>query len=161
MFKLYKRVTKGMLKMLKKAGCKEIFFGVESGSNKLLQLMNKKHKVSEVKKIFRICHEVDIKTSASFILGYPRESISTLIQTYNLIRKIKPHKLKLYTLILNPGTEVYKLAKRQSLITDDFWLKKKKEQTYGQLGFKIKIKIFKKILYLLYNLDKKISNLKC
>jgi len=67
-------VDREMLEKMYAAGCYQIKFGVESGSQRMLDRMGKGIKLSDVKKVFKICNEIGIETVAFFILGYPGET---------------------------------------------------------------------------------------
>jgi hypothetical protein len=58
---------------MKKAGCDSIFFGVETGSDKIQKSIGKNLKISQTYKIAEICRENKINMHASFILGFPDE----------------------------------------------------------------------------------------
>ena len=64
---------------------------VQSGSNKVLSLMNRKHKIDEYKKIFDKLKEINnrIEFSSDFIIGYPGEEDKDFEDTFNLIKNIK------------------------------------------------------------------------
>jgi len=64
---------------------------VQSGSNKILDLMNRKHTVSEYLKIFDKLKKINsnIELSSDFIIGYPGEEEQDFEHTFNLIKKIK------------------------------------------------------------------------
>ncbi|MBT3586704.1 MAG: B12-binding domain-containing radical SAM protein [Halobacteriovoraceae bacterium] len=80
-----RRLTKTLLKEMKSAGCKELFFGFESGSNKILDLMNKKNTVEEGYRIIEDCFEVGIKVHGLFIIGFPGEEENDFYLTQKFI----------------------------------------------------------------------------
>ena len=85
-----KLITKEFLDLAYKAGVWNIFFGVESGSQEMLDRMNKGITIPEIKRAFEMTHQAHINTQASFIVGLPGENWSTLAETDRLIREIKP-----------------------------------------------------------------------
>jgi tRNA-2-methylthio-N6-dimethylallyladenosine synthase len=64
---------------------------VQSGSDKILKLMNRKHTINEYLKVFEKLKEINsrIEFSSDFIIGYPEEDHNDFEQTLNLIKKIK------------------------------------------------------------------------
>ena len=87
-----KLVTKEFLDMAKRAGVWNIFYGVESGSQVMLDRMKKGVTVEEIKRAVSMTHEAGIETQCSFIVGLPGETRETLRETEALINEIKPFR---------------------------------------------------------------------
>ena len=85
-----KLITEEFLDLAFRAGVWNIFYGVESGSPEMLESMNKKITIPEIKRAFEMTHKAHIHTQASFIVGLPGENWATLAETDRLIREIKP-----------------------------------------------------------------------
>jgi anaerobic magnesium-protoporphyrin IX monomethyl ester cyclase len=66
---------------MRKAGCYRVFFGLESGNNEVLKMMNKRLSVEQAKKAVQIIKSQGIKVGAFFILGYPGETNKTILDT--------------------------------------------------------------------------------
>ena len=79
-----------------------IHLPLQSGSNKILNLMNRKHSISEYLEIFDMLKEINsnIKFSSDFIIGYPGEDDKDFEDTYNLIKKLK--FINSYSFIFSP-----------------------------------------------------------
>ncbi|MDA7689997.1 tRNA (N6-isopentenyl adenosine(37)-C2)-methylthiotransferase MiaB [Candidatus Pelagibacter sp.] len=75
---------------------------VQSGSNKVLDLMNRKHTISDYYKIFDQLKEINpsIEFSSDFIIGYPGEEHEDFKETFELIKKIK--FINSYSFIFSP-----------------------------------------------------------
>mgnify|MGYP002701185736 FL=1 len=75
---------------------------VQSGSNRILNLMNRKHSINEYFKIFDSLKELNsnIEFSSDFIIGYPGENKKDFDDTLNLIKKIK--FINSYSFIFSP-----------------------------------------------------------
>ncbi len=84
---------------------------IQSGSNKILKLMNRKHRVEDYLEIYEKLLKVNpsIKISSDFIIGYPGEEQNDFDQTISLIKKIK--FINSYSFIFNPrpGTKASNL----------------------------------------------------
>ena len=108
-----------------------IHLPVQSGSDKILRLMNRKHTIGEYLKIVDRLKKINssIEFSSDFIIGYPGEDKNDFNQTLNLIQKIK--FINSYSFIFSPrpGTAASKLklvdkelsAKRLSLIQEELF----------------------------------------
>lgn len=92
------------LSVLKDAGCTELFFGVESGSNRILSFFNKGFTCEQVMKTFAACHEVGLRAGAYFIIGVPGETQEDIDLTIDLMRIIKPSLINLSFLTPFPNT---------------------------------------------------------
>lgn len=103
---------------MKKSGCVKVSIGVESGSQKILDLIKKKITVEQVKNAFRLCHEVGIKIKeGTFIIGsHPDETIKDIEKTIELIGEIKPDFVSLSIGVPFPGTELRLIMQERHLI---------------------------------------------
>lgn len=110
-------ISREMLKKMAEAGCYFIQFGVESGSQRILdEILNKGIKVEQTKDCFKWCHEAGIIASANVMIGSPSETRSEILSTYELLKEIDPGFIS--TSITNPlpGTYLYDIAKSKNLI---------------------------------------------
>jgi len=87
-----KLITKELLDLAYKAGVWNIFYGIESGSQMMLDRMKKGITVAEIKRAISMTHEAKIQSQCSFIMGLPGESMATLQETTELIKEINPTK---------------------------------------------------------------------
>jgi len=115
---------------MRKAGCIQISYGVESGSEKIRGALNKKIKNSEIAEAFDITLKYGILPRAYFIYGCPGESRETIQETLDLIFRIKPPVIHFFILSIFPGTVLYEQLKRRSNLTDDIWLNRFEDIKY-------------------------------
>lgn len=101
-----------ILLLLKESGCKLLTFGFESGSPETLHKINKKTRVEHAIKSATLCSEYSIQADACFIVGFPFESVSDILQTMSLVSKIRHINpgltLHVQTYTAFPGTILYK-----------------------------------------------------
>ena len=74
-------INKDLSMKMKEAGCDRIFFGIESGNDRILKMMNKKITVETARKAVNAAHGAGIRTGAFFILCYPGETDGTVLDT--------------------------------------------------------------------------------
>jgi anaerobic magnesium-protoporphyrin IX monomethyl ester cyclase len=67
--------------LMRKAGCRKMFFGLESGSNAVLSLMNKQASVEASEHMIHAVSESGIQTAGFFMVGYPGETYETIEKT--------------------------------------------------------------------------------
>ncbi len=117
------QVDDDLLFWMRKAGCIQISYGVESGSQKIRDLLNKKINTDQIKKAFQATTQYGILARAYFIYGSPGETWETIHDTISLIHEIKPLSIIFYILDIFPGTELYTDLKSTLGLKDDIWLK--------------------------------------
>ena len=98
-----------------------IHLPIQSGSNKILKLMNRKHKVEDYLNIYSklIKNNPLIKISSDFIIGYPGEEKDDFEKTINLVKKIKFINSFSFIFSPRPGTKASKLKEISSNITKE------------------------------------------
>jgi anaerobic magnesium-protoporphyrin IX monomethyl ester cyclase len=110
-------VTRDLLQKMKDAGCLAVWFGVESGSENVLEKMHKKIKLNQTRLAFRTARELGLMTVASVVLGFPGETEQTALETIKFVRSLDPDDIGFYIATPYPGTPMYELVKEKG------WLK--------------------------------------
>lgn len=109
------------------AGCQMVSFGVESGSDYVLRLMNKKTDPKRIKKAIRLTKKNDIVPRCSIFFNYPGERICDIFKTFWMLWQadVKPKEIVIgeHTVIY-PGTEIFYQLKDRYLPKDFNWEKK-------------------------------------
>lgn len=101
------RVTPELLDLMSEAGCISIFYGVESGVERILNHAGKKTPLEQIKNAFKWSRERNIKTTASYIIGLPEETLETARETLTFIRELDPDEVSPGIFYPFPGTDVY------------------------------------------------------
>lgn len=101
-------VTPETLALMKKAGCWEIAYGIESGSQKILDLLAKVITLEEIEKAVRWTHEAGIKVKGLFMMGNPLETRGTIKETLDLAKRLPFDIINISKFTPFPGTEIYK-----------------------------------------------------
>jgi radical SAM superfamily enzyme YgiQ (UPF0313 family) len=117
-------VDSEMLALMRRAGCYRIYYGVESGSPRILKAANKGFTVEQVRRAFSLTHQAGMEPCCFLMVGNPGETAETIDETVKLIREIRPANrpvLGINTLL--PAAPQYEHAKELGLISDDYWLK--------------------------------------
>jgi anaerobic magnesium-protoporphyrin IX monomethyl ester cyclase len=101
------QVSEELLKAMKEAGCKDIFFGIESVSQRVLDLVNKRFTVKQAKETVKKAEKAGIRTHCSFIIGLPGETARSLNKMMKFIDETKPTGRVLPNVLeVLPGTEL-------------------------------------------------------
>lgn len=112
-------VDKELLQKMKDAGCYLIFFGLESGVQRLLDLIQKDLTLEQSRTAVRLCKEVGIQTWCSFILGLPSETEAESWQTIDFALELDPDYVQFPICMPWPGTELYGIAKEHGVIVNE------------------------------------------
>jgi len=99
-----------MLVAMKRSGCVQIDFGVESGSDKTLKTMKKSTTVEAARSVFAMTSKVGVRSCATFIIGFPQETEKDMEETFNLAKEINADFTAFYFLTPYPGTPIYHTA---------------------------------------------------
>jgi radical SAM superfamily enzyme YgiQ (UPF0313 family) len=108
---------------MKKAGCKLIAFGIESGNQQILNNIKKGITLEQAKNAVKICKDVGLATLCAFMVGNPGETRKTAIQTIKFAIKLNPTFANFFITTPYPGTELYEWAKSKGLIKASEWSK--------------------------------------
>ncbi len=96
---------------MKEAGCTRIFFGIESGNDQILELMNKKITTDEARRAVDAAHHAGLEVGAFFILCYPGDTNDTVLETLHFTTTLPLDYIGLSMPYPLPGTELYKRTK--------------------------------------------------
>jgi tRNA A37 methylthiotransferase MiaB len=103
------RMDLDYFKDLKASGCHLLNYGVESGSQRVLDLMKKNITVAEVEQNLQDAKQVGILSSTQWIIGFPGELPQDLADTFTLVWRIRNNVLNIapgITMMMSPGAEV-------------------------------------------------------
>jgi len=114
-------INREVLIELKKAGLSTMYYGAESGSQRVLDLMRKRITLRQIEDAIKITKYLDIKTLASFIIGYPGESLREIDETINFSISLDPDYAQYSILTPYPGTPIYYELKRKGLLSTEDW----------------------------------------
>lgn len=101
-------VSEDLLKAMSKAGCYMISYGVESGSQKILDSLNKDITTEDIEDAFVSSKKAKIRTLAYVLLGSPGENKNTVKETIRLVRKIRPDFVLYGELLPDPSSILVK-----------------------------------------------------
>ncbi|MBI5814388.1 MAG: B12-binding domain-containing radical SAM protein [Nitrospinae bacterium] len=95
-----------LLKLMKRAGCRRIFIGIESGSQRVLDYYKKGYKVERIPSSVRLARKAGLETVGFFLLGAPFETIEDVQQSMDMARKCDLDYVIVTKLVIYPGTEL-------------------------------------------------------
>lgn len=110
-----------LLKMLKKAGCVCVFYGVESGNQKILEAIDKRVTLAQIAKAVKMTHKAGMRVSGSLLVGYPGESEKTIRQTVSFAIKLDLDYASFHIVVPYPGTPLFDDCKKNGWLLSDRW----------------------------------------
>ncbi len=109
-----------LLSMMKDAGCVHVEYGFESGSQRILDLMNKKANVERNKEVALLTKKSGLRFQGNFIVGYPGETEEDFNKTMSFIKETRPNNIALNIFMPLPGTEIYKKLKEEGKLRSNW-----------------------------------------
>lgn len=110
-------VDEDLLKRLYGAGCRWITYGIESGSQTILNEMNKNVTVKQARNAVIWAKKAGLNTNPTFMIGYPSESLQTVAETVKFMRETNLHPDSLFFAAPYPGTKLFDQAVASGHIT--------------------------------------------
>lgn len=108
-------VEKNLLKLMKETGCYRIGFGIESGSQKILDLMNKGETVEQAERAIKMVRKAGMICGTTFMCGYIGETKETMRETVSFCKKHLITTSFFFTTPY-PGTQIYSLVEDKVLL---------------------------------------------
>jgi len=99
--------TQQSIKIARQSGCLELALGIESASEQVLDIVNKKIKLIDVEKAIRLCKENGIKVQMCLIIGLPGEPTNIVSLTKSFIEENQPDYVMLAGFCPYPGSAIY------------------------------------------------------
>lgn len=97
-----------LIKLMSAAGCRAVYLGVESGSQRILDRLNKKITVEQIERAINLCKKYNIRTYCSLITGVPGETYEDYLLTKKLMDKLKPYTYGFNVFVGIPDSPLYK-----------------------------------------------------
>jgi len=114
-------VTKEHLALMKESGCYLIKYGVESGSQKLLDNIDKQNTLDAIAETFNITQKSGIMSHATVMVGAPAETKETILETRRFVRKLAPDSVQFSVCTPFPGTRFWEECQQNNWLSYEEW----------------------------------------
>lgn len=115
------KVDLELLQKMKQAGCKRVAFGVESGSQRILNNIQKNLTLGQVRKTFVLAKKAGFETMGYFMFGNPGEDEKTMDQTIKFALELDPEVAVFSVATPFPGSPLYDLVFKKGEIIEKDW----------------------------------------
>ncbi len=110
-----------LLKLMKKAGCYQLSFGVESGNQEVLDKVGKGIKLEQVENAVRWAKKAGIQTIGFFMIGLPFDNEKTMQETIDFAKKLPLDLVQFTVTVPYPGTELYGMVEKEGKFLVEDW----------------------------------------
>jgi len=111
-------VDEEILTLMKKAGCKMVTYGVESGNQEILYRLKKNFKINKAREAIKMTKKVGMKCIANFMFGNPGETRTNVEETIKFMREVNPDFINCAYLTAFPGSKLYEQALSENWFID-------------------------------------------
>lgn len=116
-------IDRPLLRLMRKAGCYALNFGVESGSQRILDMIRKKLTLEQIREQLNMAHEENYEIGGFFIIGFPTETKEEIEETIRFARSLPLDRIGVSYFQPFPGTLIYYELVNKGEISED-WVDK-------------------------------------
>jgi len=159
------RMNEDVIKNLKESGCFRVWIGAESGSQKVIDLMDRRVNVRQVQEMIQLAKKYGLQAGTFIMVGYPGETKKDIYATVSHLKKADPDLFTITVAYPIKGTPLYEEVEDR-FIADLPWEKSSDrdidfERTYNRKYYEYAIKMINNEIYFHKALKKPVSNLFC
>jgi anaerobic magnesium-protoporphyrin IX monomethyl ester cyclase len=115
------QISEEVLAKMKSTNCQQVFFGVESGCQSILDAVKKRTTIEQNEKAIKMAKKAGLFVAISIIIGYPNETAEMRTQTLDFIRRSEPDDVYLCIATPYPGTDLRVLVEKMGLKMSADW----------------------------------------
>lgn len=114
------RMSEETVELLVQSGCYRVWIGAESGSQKIIDAMDRRVEVTKVQEMIRLCKKRGIETGTFIMLGYPGETEQDIVQTIEHLKACLPDHYTVTTTYPITGTPLYNEVQERLTVQPDW-----------------------------------------
>lgn len=115
------RIDRELLEKMYSSGCYWLAFGVESGDQKILNMIGKGIKLNQIRSVFKMARNIGFDTEAFFMLALPWDTKKTMQRTIDFAKELDPDIAKFAVCTPLPGTPLYNKWRNECRIKITNW----------------------------------------
>lgn len=110
-----------LLQRMRQAGCGRVQYGIESGTQRVMDILNKGTTLEQAREAIRVTQRAGLATYADFMIGAPGETRDEIMETLRFAQKLNLDYVHFSVTMPLPNTVLHRMAVRQGIITDETW----------------------------------------
>lgn len=114
-------VDADLLKKMRRAGCGRVQYGIESGTQRVMDILNKGTTLEQARNAIKWTKAAGMSTYADFMIGAPGETRAEIMETLRFAESLKLDYLHFSVTMPLPNTVLHRMGIRQGIITEDTW----------------------------------------
>jgi len=111
-------ISDEIIALMKRAGCAKVDIGIESGNQRVLDLINKGITLRQIRDAVKILRQNKMYWSGFFMFGFPTETEEEIMDTLNLLKELKPNWANISIFTPYPATKLFELSIEKGIITE-------------------------------------------
>lgn len=136
-----------LIRLMKSSGCRRLNFGIESGDEEILKIMNKNISLEKVKEVIKMCQDEGITTLGYFVLGIPGETPTSLERTMAFAKKLPLNEIGLFIATPFPHTQLEKECREKGYLKREYTEIKAEDDIENQIFFETPMLPTEKLIY--------------
>jgi len=108
------------MRLMKRAGCWQIAYGVESGSQRILDVVKHEVRLPRLRETLRLTRQAGIRARGFLMLGHPTETLETLEETRQFLTEVELDQVQITKFTPYPGTPAYPTIQEHGTFTEDW-----------------------------------------
>ncbi len=113
-------IDKDVLPIMRKAGCNYLYFGIESGSQRMLKILNKDTPLEKIEHNVKLTKKEGLKAHGSFVIGLPTENRESIKQTVDFAIKLKLDSVTFNLFTPFPKTALREMAFKHGKVSKNW-----------------------------------------
>lgn len=113
-------IDSSLAEKMKRAGCWQIGFGIESGSQEILDFIKKGVKLEEIKKAVSLTKKAGIEVSGYLMMGHPKETKASINKTIDLLIELDVDNFEIGYFVPFPGSQFHSIAEQYGRFNDNW-----------------------------------------
>lgn len=114
-------VTPELLRKMAGAGCRIVYYGIESGSQRILDLIGKRETLDQMRDAVRWTHDASMRSWGFFIIGFPDETAEEIESTISFAKELGLDYAEFFICSAFPGSPLYELAMQEGIVNMHSW----------------------------------------
>ena len=145
-----------LLKLMRKSGCYQLAFGIESGNQQVLDMIGKRINLQQIRNAVKWAKEAGIETIGFFMIALPFDTEKTMQETIDFAKELDPTYIQFTITTPYPGTKLYDLVEKEGEFLIKDWSKYgsysgKAYYNYGALNSELVERMYKKAFKEIYS----------